>query len=64
MEKNLIARTLTFYIVLIVLLLVDMYYIKNPLINFLNIIIIAVVSYLYMKLVNDANKFYIGGTSQ
>ena len=56
MEKNLIARTLTFYIVLIILILINIAYIPNPIINLFNIIFVGVVAYLYMTLINDVNK--------
>lgn len=48
-----ISRTLAFYILLITLIIVNVYYVTDPLIIALDIIIIAVISYLYMKLVND-----------
>jgi len=60
MDKNLITRTLAFYIMLIILVLVNMYYITNLIINFVNTVMIAIIAYLYMKLINDVNKFYIG----
>lgn len=37
-----------------------MYYITNLIINFVNTVMIAIIAYLYMKLINDVNKFYIG----
>jgi len=55
-SEGLIARTLAFYILILTLLLVNMYYITNPIINLVNIIVFGVISYLYFKLLNDVNK--------
>lgn len=63
MQKDLVTRTATFYILIITLIIADLYYVTSIPIIIINIIILTIVSYLYMRLLVEARKIYIGSTA-
>lgn len=57
-----INRTFVFYILMLVLIAVDVGHIDALYIIIINLIIFILITYLYMKLLNEVVKSYIGGT--